>query len=56
MFIHYNNGENEELIKDVLCVDIIDEYHPAFVTLRNGRELKIRLDRIETICDDEVIK
>lgn len=56
MFIHYNNGESEKLIKNVLCVDIIDGEHPAYVTLADGKELRIRLDRIETICDDEVLK
>lgn len=56
MFIHYNNGEEEKLIKNVLCVDIIDGEHPAYVTLTDGKELRIRLDRIETICDDEILE
>lgn len=56
MFIHYNNGESEKLIKNVLCVDIVDGEHPAYVTLENGAELRIRIDRIETICDDEVLE
>ena len=56
MFIHYNNGESEKLIKNVLCVDIIDGEHPAYVTLADGKELRIRLDRIETICDDGVLE
>ena len=56
MFIHYNDGKSEKLIKNVLCVDIIDGEHPAYVTLADGSELRIRLDRIETICYDEIIK
>lgn len=56
MFLHYNNGESEKLIKNVLCVDIIDGEHPACVTLSNGTELRIRLDRIEAICDSEILK
>lgn len=56
MFLHYNNGEEEKLIKDILCIDIIDSNHHAIVTLRNGKELRIRLDRIETILNDDVLK
>lgn len=54
MFIHYNNGQEEKLITDILCITIIDGNTPAIVSLRNGKELKIRLDRIETILDDEI--
>lgn len=54
MFLHYNNGE-EKLITDILCIDIIDGNHPAIVTLRNGKELRIRLDRIETILNDNIM-
>ena len=54
MFLHYNNGEEEKLITDILCIDIIDGNHPAIVTLRNGKELRIRLDRIETILNDDI--
>ena len=56
MFLHYNNGEKEELIKDILCIDIIDEYSPVIITLRNGRELRIRIDRIETILNDDILE
>lgn len=54
MFLHYNNGQEEKLITDILCITIVDENTPAIVTLRNGKELRIRLDRIETILDDEI--
>ena len=54
MFLHYNNGEEEKLITDILCIDIIDGNYPAIVTLRNGKELRIRLDRIETIFNDDI--
>ena len=54
MFIHYNNGKEEKLITDILCIIIIDGNTPAIVSLRNGKELRIRLDRIETILDDEI--
>ena len=56
MFLHYNNGEEEKIIKDILCIDIIDGNNPAIVTLRNGKELRIRLDRIETILNDDILK
>lgn len=56
MFLHYNNGEKEKLIKDILCIQIIDENTPAIITLKNGGELRIRLDRIEIIVEDSVLK
>ncbi len=56
MFLHYNNGEKEKLIKDILCIQIIDGNTPAIITLKSGGELRIRLDRIEMIVDDSVLK
>ena len=56
MFLHYNNGEKEKLIVGILCIQIIDGNTPAIITLKNGGELRIRLDRIEMIVDDSVLK
>ena len=56
MFLHYNNGEKEKLIKDILCIQIIDGNTPAIITLKSGGELRIRLDRIEIIVEDSVVK
>lgn len=56
MIIHYNNGEKEKLIKDALCISVIDVNNPVTVNLRNGNELQIRLDNIEMILDDEILK
>ncbi len=56
MFLHYNNGEKEKLIRDIICIQIIDENTPAIITLKSGGELRIRLDRIEMIVDDSVLK
>jgi hypothetical protein len=56
MFLHYNNGEKEMLIKDILCIQIIDENTPAIISLKSGGELSIRLDRIEMIVDDGVLE
>lgn len=56
MFLHYNNGEKEILIKDILCIQIIDENTPAIISLKSGGELCIRLDRIEMIVDDGVLE
>lgn len=56
MFLHYNNGEKEMLIKDILCIQIIDENTPAIINLKSGGELRIRLDRIEMIVDDSVLE
>ena len=54
MFLHYNNGQEEKLITDILCISIIDENTPAIVTLRNGKELRIGLAGMETFLDDEI--
>lgn len=56
MVLHYNNGEKEKLITDILCITIIDGNEPAIVTLNNGKELRIRIDRIETILNDDIIE
>lgn len=56
MFLHYNNGEKEMLIKDILCIQIIDENTPAIISLKSCGELSIRLDRIEMIVDDGVLE
>ncbi len=56
MFLHYNNGEKEKLIKDILSIQIIDENTPAIITLKSGGELRIQLDRIEIIVDDSVLE
>ena len=56
MFLHYNNGIKEKLIKDVLCIQIIDGNTPAIIALKSGGELRIRLDRVEMIVDDSVLE
>ena len=56
MFLHYNNGEKEKQIKDILSIQIIDENTPAIITLKSGGELRIQLDRIEIIVDDSVLE
>lgn len=54
MFLHYNNGEKEKLIKSILSIQIIDGNTPAIIALKSGGELRIRLDRIEMIVDDSI--
>ena len=56
MFLHYNNGEKEMLIKDILCIQVIDENTPVIISLKSGGELSIRLDRIEMIGDDGILE
>lgn len=55
MIIYYNNGTTEKQIKDVVNIEVVDGEHPIVVLLRNGRELTIRLDNIESIFDDELL-
>jgi hypothetical protein len=56
MKIHYRKDLDspDKIIHDVLYIDVIDGNEPVNVVLRNGKELKIRLDRIEAILDDEI--
>lgn len=55
MIIYYNNGTTEKQIKDVVNIEVIDGEHHIVALLRNGRELTIRLDNIESIFDDELL-
>ncbi len=56
MKIHYHKSidEPDKIITDVLYIGIVDGFTPASVVLKNGKELTIRLDRIEAILDDEL--
>ena len=55
MFLHYNNGKRARLIRDILSISVIDGNEPVIITLRNGAELRTRIDRIEMIVDDEAL-
>lgn len=54
MIIHYNNGQEEKLITNVICITIVDGNTPATALLGNGKELTIRIDRIESILNDDI--
>lgn len=56
MKIHYNNGEKEKLIDDVLSIMVIDNHSPVSVCLSNGKELIISLNNIEMILDEKVFE
>jgi hypothetical protein len=49
MKIHYKKDYHspDKIIENVLYIQVIDGNEPVNVVLRNGRELSIRLDRIE---------
>lgn len=54
MRIHYNNGENEKIIDNVLSIMVIDSHSPVLVCLSNGKELTISLNNIEMILDEQI--
>lgn len=56
MVIYYNNGKKERLIKNVINIEIIDAEHLLTILLKNGRELYISLDNIESIYDEKLIE
>lgn len=56
MKIHYNNGEKEKIIDNVLSIMVIDNHSPVSVCLSNGKELTISLNNIEMILDEKVFE
>lgn len=56
MKIHYNNGEKEKIIDNVLSIMVIDNHSPVLVCLSNGKELTISLNNIEMILDEKVFE
>ena len=56
MKIHYNNGEKEKIIDNVLSIMVIDNNSPVSVCLSNGKELTISLNNIEMILDEKVFE
>ena len=54
MIIHYNNGTEEKLLRDIAYIEVIDGEHPVTVLTKSGKEYNIRIDRIEAIFDDEI--
>ena len=56
MRIHYNNGEKEKIIDNVLSIMVIDNHSPVSVCLSNGKELTISLNNIEMILDEKVFE
>ncbi len=54
MRIHYNNGEKEKIIDNVLSVMVVDSNSPIVACLSNGKELTISLDNIEMILDEKI--
>mgnify|MGYP003434706505 CR=1 FL=1 len=56
MRIHYNNGQQEKIIDNVLSIMIVDNHTPITVALKNGKELQISLNNIEMILDEAVFE
>ncbi len=54
MKIHYNNGEKEKIIDNILSIMVVDSKSPVVVCLDNGKELTVSLDNIEMILDEKV--
>jgi hypothetical protein len=54
MIIHYNNGTEEKLLRNISYIGVIDGENPVSVLTRSGKEYNIRLDHIEAILDDEI--
>lgn len=55
MIIHYNNGKEEKLIKNVVHIEVVSENMPITALLDNDKELTISLNNIEAIVDDTIV-
>lgn len=56
MKIHYNNGEKEKIIDNVLSIMVVDSNSPVVACLSNGKELIISLNNIEMIFDEKILE
>lgn len=55
MTIHYNNGKEEKLIKNVVHIGVVSENMPVTALLDNDKELTISLNNIEAIVDNAIV-
>lgn len=55
MVIHYNNGREEKLIKNVIGITVYTRDDPVSVILKNGTELSVNINHIEMILDDDIV-
>ena len=55
MVIHYNNGREEKLIKNVIGITVYTRDEPVSVILQNGTELTVNINHIEMILDDDIL-
>lgn len=55
MVIHYNNGREEKLIKNVIGITVYTRDEPVSVILKNGTELSVNINHIEMILDDDIV-
>lgn len=56
MRIHYNNGEKEKIIDNVISIMVVDSHSPIVACLSSGKELTISLNNIEMILDERVFE
>ena len=56
MRIHYNNGEKEKIIDNVISIMVVDNNSPIIACLSNGKELTISINNIEMILDETVFE
>ena len=55
MIIHYNNGREEKLIKNVIGITVYTRDDSVSVILKNGAELSVNINHIEMILDDDIV-
>ena len=55
MVIHYNNGREEKLIKNVIGITVYTRDDSVSVILKNGAELTVNINHIEMILDDDIV-
>lgn len=55
MKIHYNNGNAEKIIDNVIAIQVVDVSHPLTVLTESGKEYQINIGNVEMILNDDLV-
>lgn len=55
MKIHYNNGNAEKIIDNVIAIQVVDGSHPLIVLTERGKEYQVNIGNVEMILNDDLV-
>ena len=55
MKIHYNNGNAEKIIDNVIAIQVVDVSHSLTVLTESGKEYQINIGNVEMILNDDLV-